>query len=105
MEERDLLKIKLNDSNEIEAYAIIGDLDGSIPIQMEKMPDDFVDNFQPSYYVYNNGEILKNESYKEEDYDYKETPPRFTILQNMIIQQSEQILALQSELNTVKGVE
>ena len=56
--------ILLNDKNEITNYAIVGGFEGGFEI--DNIPDNFIVNFKPRYYLYNEGKIEVNKEYKEE---------------------------------------
>lgn len=58
------MQILLNDKNEITNYAIVGGFEDGIEI--DNIPDNFIVNFKPRYYLYNEGEIEVNKEYKEE---------------------------------------
>ncbi|MDK9870187.1 DUF2977 domain-containing protein [Staphylococcus equorum] len=57
------MKIKVNDEL-ILSYAIIGNVDNSIEISNEIVPDSFVEDFKPKKYRYTNGQIILNEGYE-----------------------------------------
>lgn len=56
------LNIKINDKNEIIAYAIIGGVNG-IDISIDVLPDSFRENFDSKYYLYVDGKIKTNPDY------------------------------------------
>ena len=58
------MQILLNDKNEITNYAIVGGFEDGIEI--DNIPDNFIVNFKPRYYLYNEGKIEVNKEYKEE---------------------------------------
>ncbi|KIJ86808.1 hypothetical protein SE00_07545 [Staphylococcus saprophyticus] len=58
------MQILLNDKNEITNYAIVGGFEDGIKI--DNIPDNFIANFKPRYYLYNEGKIEVNKEYKEE---------------------------------------
>ena len=58
------MQILLNDKNEITNYAIVGGFENGIEI--DNTPDNFIVNFKPRYYLYNEGKIGVNKEYKEE---------------------------------------
>ena|SRR5699024_7822920 len=58
------MQILLNDKNEITNYAIVGGFgDG---IEIDNIPSNFIRNFKPRYYLFNEGQIEVNNEYKEE---------------------------------------
>lgn len=59
----DELKITVNKDDEITGFAIVGGIEGEISVPYEKAPDDFIENFEPKYYLYTNGEIKENPNY------------------------------------------
>ncbi|MCE5003192.1 DUF2977 domain-containing protein [Staphylococcus pseudoxylosus] len=60
------MRILVNSSDIIIAFAIVGGFDGDIEISDEGLPSNFVETFKPGYYLYRDGEIKVNTSYKEE---------------------------------------
>lgn len=58
------MQILLNDKNEITNYAIVGGFEDGVEI--DNVPDNFIVNFKPRYYLYNEGKIEVNKEYKEE---------------------------------------
>ncbi|MEB7753280.1 DUF2977 domain-containing protein [Staphylococcus pseudoxylosus] len=57
------MEIKVNESNEIIAYAVIGGVSG-FSISDEIIPEDFREKFDPKYYLYHDGQITVNKNYK-----------------------------------------
>lgn len=64
MEEKDIktVNIKVNENNEIMAYAIIGGVSG-VDIPITALPDSFIENFDSKYYLYIEGTIKVNPDY------------------------------------------
>ena len=58
------MQILLNDKKEIISYAIVGGLDNGIDV--DDIPQDFIDNFKPLKYKYKNEKITLNKNYSEE---------------------------------------
>ena len=58
------MQILLNGEREITNYAIVGGFEDGIEI--DNIPDNFIVNFKPRYYLYNEGKIEVNKEYKEE---------------------------------------
>lgn len=56
------INIKVNENNEITAYAIIGGVNG-IDISIDILPDSFRENFDSKYYLYVDGKIKTNPDY------------------------------------------
>lgn len=56
------MRLQVNDSNEIIAYATSGDINGSTDYS-GTVPDDFYDKFKPSFYLLQNNEISENPNY------------------------------------------
>ena len=67
------MQILLNDKNEITNYAIVGGFEDGIEI--DNIPDNFIVNFKPRYYLYNEGEIEVNKEYKEETETFPPVEP------------------------------
>lgn len=58
------MQILLNSNNEITSYAIVGGFENGV--EVNEIPDDFINNFKPLKYKYTNEQISLNESYSEE---------------------------------------
>lgn len=56
------INIKVNENNEVTAYAIIGGVNG-IDISIDVLPDNFRENFDARYFLYVDGEITVNPDY------------------------------------------
>lgn len=67
------MQILLNDKNEITNYAIVGGFEDGIEI--DNIPDNFIVNFKPRYYLYNEGQIEVNNEYKEETETFSPIEP------------------------------
>lgn len=61
-DENKTINIKVNENNEITAYAIIGGVSG-IDISITVLPDGFKENFDSKYYLYVDGNIETNPDY------------------------------------------
>ncbi|MDK9857641.1 DUF2977 domain-containing protein [Staphylococcus equorum] len=61
-DETKTINIKVNENNEITAYAIIGGVSG-IDISITALPDSFIENFDSKYYLYVDGNIKVNPDY------------------------------------------
>lgn len=59
------MRIRLNEKNEITEYVVIGGLTNSIEISDDLKPLDFEANFKPSFYLYQDNQILVNPNYEE----------------------------------------
>lgn len=67
------MKIQIDENNVITSYAIVGDVENSIEVMDDQIPDDFFGNYQRGYYKYDNDTemIIRNEDYKpHEDVDF-----------------------------------
>lgn len=60
-----VMKIEVNDNNEIIAYVKRGDIlgDNLIEIEEDKIPDGFYKNYKPSFYLLKNNAIIENPNY------------------------------------------
>lgn len=58
------MQILINNDNEITNYAIVGGFEDGI--EVDNIPDSFIVNFKPRYYLYNEEKIEVNKEYKEE---------------------------------------
>lgn len=125
------MQILLNDKNEITNYAIVGGFEDGIEI--DNIPDNFIVNFKPRYYLYNEGKIEVNKEYKEETETFPpiETPDfnlsgtdeelraMFANMQVQLVQAntmcnqvahqnanlSQELVKLNKEIQDLKGVE
>ena len=61
------MQISVNENNLITSYAIIGGFENGIEIEDSMVPQGFVINFKPKYYLYNKGKIEVNKNYGEEN--------------------------------------
>ena len=69
------MELLVNESDEIIGYASVGGC-GGIEIDDNILPEGFEDNFVPSFYLYQNNEILKNPDYTTlPDQPVKSTEP------------------------------
>lgn len=59
-----MMQILINNDNEIISFAVVGGFEDGIEI--DNIPDNFIVNFKPRYYLYNEGKIGVNKEYKEE---------------------------------------
>lgn len=59
------MEIKFNENNEILEYAMVGDLSDGLEIDDSIIPDDFEENFKPSFYLFKDNEIIINSNYEE----------------------------------------
>lgn len=59
-----MMQILINNDNEIISFAVVGGFEDGIEI--DNIPDNFIVNFKPRYYLYNEGKIEVNKEYKEE---------------------------------------
>lgn len=56
------INIKVNEINEITAYAIVGGVNG-IDVPIDTLPDNFKESFDSKYFLYVDGEITVNPDY------------------------------------------
>ena len=67
-----MMQILLNGEREITNYAIIGGFEDGIEI--DNIPDNFIVNFKPRYYLFEDNEIIVNKDYKEDTDEIYEQP-------------------------------
>lgn len=60
-----MMQILINNNNEIISFAVVGGFEDGIEI--DNIPDNFIVNFKPRYYLYNEEKIEVNKEYKEEN--------------------------------------
>lgn len=94
------MQLLVDENLEIIAFAQTGILSGAIEYK-GNVPDDFEENFKPSFYLLKNNEIVLNPNYIEP------TPPKSaggpTTEQQMINQLGLQVATLTAEVNQLKG--
>lgn len=59
------MQILINSKNEIISFAIVGGFENGI--EVDNIPENFIINFKPRYYSYNEGQIEVNKNYEEEN--------------------------------------
>lgn len=83
------MQVLLNSKKEILAYAIVGDIDGSVQIDDTQISRDFEADFKPLYFVLENGKVIENEEFEEiEEKIDAEVPTleRIAQLENLVLQ-------------------
>lgn len=95
-----MMQIIANQAGEIISYGKVGTIEGAIEFG-GTIPDDFEENFKPSFYLLKNNEIVLNPNYIEP------MPPKSaggpTTEQQMINQLGLQVANLTAEVNQLKG--
>lgn len=69
------MEIRTSEKNEIMEYAILGGLSNGIEIDDSLKPVDFDHLFKPSYYLYQDDEIVVNQNYQEPTVDIPTPEP------------------------------
>lgn len=92
--------LKINEKNEVTSYALIGGLSEAVKYD-GTIPDDFEDNFQPSFYLLKNNEIVLNPNYVEPTPPKPTTGP--TTEQVMINQLGLKYAELSAKVDKLKG--
>ena len=82
------------DKDQIVSFALIGDLDKSIEVDDSIVPDDFMENFKPNYYLYDNNIISINTNYKEPELVVPDVKPSES--QKLLMSLSQNVATLQS---------
>lgn len=67
-----MMQILINTNDEIINYAIVGGFEDGIEI--DNIPDNFIVNFKPRYYLFEDNEIIVNKDYKEDTDEIYEQP-------------------------------
>lgn len=70
------MQVLTNDKKEIIGYAVIGSLTDAIVV--DKVPDDFMANFKPSFYLLKDGVIIANPNYTAPEESVFATVPSTT---------------------------
>ena len=96
------MQLEINSNNEIIAYLIYGGIDGIKLVEYGgAIPDNFEENFKPSFYLLKNNEIVINPNYVELIPSRPDAGP--TAEQLMINQLGLQVATLTAEVNQLKG--
>lgn len=95
-----MMRLVVNQTSEIISYVKVGTIEGAIEFG-GTIPDDFEDNFKPSFYLLQNDEIVLNPNYVELIPSRPDTGP--TAEQLMINQLGLQVATLTAEVNQLKG--
>jgi len=85
-----MMKVTINSDNCITGYAMIGDLNNSIEIDQEILPEGFVDNFDPYKYMYVDGAISINLDYEPSTSDPSQ-PSTSEMVLNQLVQAVAQL--------------
>ncbi|MYY64084.1 DUF2977 domain-containing protein [Lactobacillus salivarius] len=83
------------DKDQIVSFALIGDLDNSIEVDDSIVPDDFMENFKPRYFLMKDNEITVNPDFKDVVYTVPETKPDQE--QQILSTLAKQVMDLQFE--------
>lgn len=98
------------DKNQIVSFALIGDLDNSIEVDDNIVPDDFMENFKPRYFLMKDNEITVNPDFKDVVYTVPETKPDqeqqilSTLAKQMMDLQLENVQQKQINANLTKEI-
>lgn len=72
------MQILINNKNEIISFAIVGGFEDGI--EVDNIPENFIINFKPRYYLYNEGQIEVSKKYEEETETFPPIdPPNFNL--------------------------
>ena len=72
------MKIKVSNGL-IMSYAIVGNIDNSVEISDDIIPQDFLFNFKPKKYKYESGKIVLNENYSSGNNEQPIQPPNISM--------------------------
>ena len=72
------MKIKVSNGL-IMSYAIVGNIDNSVEISDDIIPQDFLLNFKPKKYKYESGKIVLNENYSSGNNEQPIEPPNISM--------------------------
>lgn len=95
-----MMQIIANQAGEIISYVKVGTIEGAIEFS-GTIPDDFEDNFKPSFYLLQNNAIVLNQSYVEPKPTIPATGP--TTEQVMINQLGLKYAELSAKVDKLKG--
>lgn len=57
------MQLIIDENNIIEAYVRFGEIEGGIDFDEKSLPEDFYQQFKPSFYLLQNDEIVENPNY------------------------------------------
>lgn len=95
-----MMQIIANQVGEVISYVKVGTIEGAIEFG-GTIPDDFEDNFKPSFYLLQNNEIVVNQNYVEPTLPKPTTGP--TTEQVMINQLGLKYAELAAKVDKLKG--
>lgn len=96
------MQLEINSNNEIVAYLIYGGIDGIKLVKYDgAIPDNFEENFKPSFYLLKNNEIILNPNYIEPTPQKSAGDP--TTEQQMINQLGLKYAELSAKVDKLKG--
>lgn len=99
------LNLIIDEDNAIQAYSRCGTFINATKWK-GKLPDGFEDDFKPSFFLLQNGDIVENPNYVQPKLDFgPSSEQQILIQQAMTITQMQQMLMQQSkDIATLKGV-
>lgn len=96
------MHIKLNEQNELLAYANVGSIESGIEVNQNNFPEKFVENFKPLYYVFKNYTVLVNANYKEPE---EEVFDNIVSIKDIIIVNEELLIQTAKLINRIEKLE
>lgn len=61
------MQISINDNSEVISYVLVGGISDGIQIEKESLPSYFIELFKPKKFKYENGEVINNPNYIENE--------------------------------------
>lgn len=61
------MQISINNNSEIISYVLVGGIRNGIEIEKESLPSYFIELFKPKKFKYENGEVINNPNYVENE--------------------------------------
>lgn len=61
------MQISINNNSEVTSYVLVGGIRNGIEIEKESLPSYFIELFKPKKFKYENGEVINNPNYIENE--------------------------------------
>lgn len=61
------MQISINNNSEVISYVLVGGISNGVEIEKESLPSYFIELFKPKKFKYENGEVINNPNYVENE--------------------------------------